>query len=91
MRSISKAFLYITFIGFISIQFASIIDDPQHLVEPDPDCPICLAAKTQVCIDPDITISFTPDIILYLVENILYHPEKENYLSTLSIRAPPLF
>lgn len=90
MRFITRTILFIAFIGFVSIQFATLIDDPQHLVEPDPDCPICLAAKTQVCIDPDISISFTQDIILYLVDDAPFNQDKENYFSIKSIRAPPL-
>ena len=90
MKSITRAFVFIAFIGFIGIQFASLLDDPQHLLEPDPDCPICLAAKTEVYVNPHISISFTPDVILYLVENTLLDQEIENYFSILSIRAPPL-
>jgi len=90
MNSISRTILFLTFLGLIGIQFATVIDDPQHMVEPDPDCPICLAAKTEVCIHPDISISFTPNIILYLVEKIPFNQAKENYILIISIRAPPL-
>ena len=89
MKFIFWIVLFFTFIGFISIQFATVIDDPEHLLEPDPDCPICLAAKTQVCITPQIPIGFTPNIIHHLVEKSPFNEEKENYLSNLSIRAPP--
>ena len=90
MRSISRVIFFITFIGIIGIQFASVIDDPQHLTEADPNCPICLAASTQICITPQISISFTPDIILYLIEKSALNQAKEEYISIISIRAPPL-
>jgi len=90
MRYFSRVILFIIFIGFIGIQFAAVIDDPEHLIEPDPDCPICLAAKTQVCITPQISIGFTPNVIHYLVEKSPFNLEKENHLSILSIRAPPI-
>ncbi len=90
MKCITVVFLYIALVGFIGIQFATVLDDPQHLVEPDPDCPICLAAKTEVYVNPHISISFTPDVILYLVENTPLDQEIENYFSIISIRAPPL-
>ena len=86
MKCINRTFLYIAFVGFIGIQFASILDDPQHLVEPDPDCPICLAAKTQVYLTPRISVSFTPDIIYYLIEKAPFNQEKENCSSIISIR-----
>jgi hypothetical protein len=90
VKSITAVFLYIALVGFIGIQFATVIDDPQHLVEPDPNCPICLASKTEVCSNPHISIIFTPDIILYLVESKPLDQEIENYFSIKSIRAPPL-
>jgi hypothetical protein len=90
MKYITQVYLYISLVGFIGIQFATVLDDPQHLVEPDPDCPICVAAKTEVYVNPHISISFTPDIILFLVEDTLLDQGIENYFSILSIRAPPL-
>ena len=89
MRYRFSVLLYLLFIGFIGIQFAAIIDDPDHLIETDPDCPICLAAKTQVCITPQVSLSFTPNIIHYLIERSPLHHYKDHYFSTLSIRAPP--
>jgi hypothetical protein len=91
MKWLRRTIVFIAFFGFVGIQFASIIDDPQHLLEPDPNCPLCLAAETKVCTTPQISISFTPNIIHYLVEKSPFIQEKENYFSTLSIRAPPLF
>jgi hypothetical protein len=90
MKLISKALVFIALAGLIGIQFAAVIDDPQHLAEPDPDCPICLAANTQICIPPHVSISYTPDIIFYLIEKASFDQQKEAYLSILSIRAPPI-
>ena len=90
MKRLFQVIFFITLAGFVGIQFATLIDDPQHLVEPDPDCPICLAAETQVCIDPPISFSFTPAILLYLAEKEPLDQELNNYSLILSIRAPPL-
>jgi hypothetical protein len=89
MKYVYRTLLFWAFIGFIGIQFTALIDNPEHLIEYDPDCPICLAAQTQVCITPQISISFTPNIIHYLLEEAPLNKDKENYFSTLSIRAPP--
>ena len=89
MKPIGRIITLFLFAGFIGIKFAPLIDDPAHFWEPDPDCPICLAAQTQVCINPDISITFTPEIILYLVEKPLFIPHVVNSCSILEIRAPP--
>ncbi len=90
MKRVTLVLAYIILFGIIGIQFAAIIDDPQHLAEPDPNCPICLAAQTQVYITPQVSISFTPDIIVYLTDNAPGNPENENHLTSITIRAPPL-
>jgi len=89
MKYLSKALLFFIFLGFIGILLAVLIDDPDHLIEPDPDCPICLAAKTQICITPQISLSFIPNVIHFLNERSPFHHYKDHYFSTLSIRAPP--
>ena len=89
MKILLKTIYLLTIAGLIGIQLATIIDDPDHIAEPDPNCPICIASQTRACIDPDISISFTPDIIFYLIETSAYNPYSEYYYSNLSIRAPP--
>jgi len=89
MKILLKTIYLLTVAGLIGIQLATIIDDPDHIAEPDPNCPICIAANTPVCIDTDITISFNPDIIFYLIETSSNNPYSEYYYLNLSIRAPP--
>ena len=89
MISFVRTIVCFALIGFVGIQFAPLLDDPQHLVEPDPNCPICLAYKTEFCTNPHTSISFKPIIIHYLIEKVPSEPEKVNYSSILSIRAPP--
>ena len=90
MNFLAKILIHLALAGLIGIQFAAIIDDPQHLAEPDPNCPICLAANTQVCIPPHVSISFTPDVVFFITEKSPKDLQKEAYLEIISIRAPPL-
>jgi len=79
----------ILILGFCGIQFASLIDDPSHLAEPDPDCLICIASNTPAYLHIDTPVNFNLDIIYYIVENSPLEPITFNYKSNLSIRAPP--
>ena len=77
-------------IGLIGISLVTLIDDPAHLVDPDPDCPLCQADKTQVLLTSNIDLSSPSILLLYLNElrpNDLY---SEYYNPLFSIRAPPL-
>lgn len=90
MKIVKQIFLVLLIIGFSGIQFASLIDDPQHHAEPDPDCFFCMVSQTSVCINHIITIDFTPDIIVYLTENIFLEPCYPQYLTNFVTRAPPI-
>ena len=89
MRIFNRIIFLSLFIGFIGIQFVSILDDPQHLVEPDPQCPLCLAAKTEISALPTISFNFTPEIILYLIEETPFDRGTDDCLLNITIRAPP--
>jgi hypothetical protein len=87
---VTKQFLVLLFIGALtSLQFATFFDDPSHLSEPDPDCPLCLAAQSPLYISQDVNITFTADIILYLVTDTSFDLYISNHASIFSIRAPP--
>lgn len=90
MKSLTRVFTFLTFIGIIGFQFITILDDPRHLVEPDPDCPICVAAKTEFYTPIFISIHFSPGIILFLTEEKPIDRVIDNFPSIFSIRAPPL-
>lgn len=81
--------LSILILGFVGIQLATIIDDPSHIAEPDPDCPICIAAQTSAYLDINTSFNFTLDFLLFLNENSALEPHTHNYISLISIRAPP--
>jgi len=81
--------LFVVF-GFIGIQFASLIDDPCHIAEPDPDCVICIASNTPAYLHMATAITFNLDVIFYLIEKSPLEPNIFNYISNISIRAPPL-
>lgn len=84
------AVLTLIIFGFIGIQFAAFIDDPDHIAEPDPDCPICIAAQTSAYLHLTTPTSFNLDILFYLIEKTPLEPHLYNYESNISIRAPPL-
>lgn len=86
---INIAILILVVFGFIGIQFASLIDDPCHIAEPDPDCAICIASNTPAYLHLVTPTSFTLDILFYLVEKNPLEPYLFKYVSHISIRAPP--
>jgi hypothetical protein len=89
MKFYRRVLFFVLIIGFTSTQFATLIDDPQHLIEPDPNCPICLTVHTPLCIDQDDTIAFTLDIIYYLCPDSPQDLHAYKHFSEQSIRAPP--
>jgi len=89
MKSVNWVIAFLTIAGFFSIQFSTLIDDPQHFIESDPNCPICIAAKTEVCISPHLSIDFAPHLISLLIDTPVYLRETTGYSWIISIRAPP--
>jgi hypothetical protein len=89
MRSVNRIIVLFLLLGFTGIQLVSLLDDPQHLTEPDPDCPLCLAAKTEVCTAPSVAISFTPEIILFLTDQTPFDQGNGEVVLYIPIRAPP--
>ena len=90
MTVLNRTITFIAFIGFIGIQCAALIDDPQHLMESDPNCPICIAANTEVDLPLHLSTSFNPVIIIYLTEQPAGSLHTNLYISITSIRAPPV-
>jgi hypothetical protein len=90
MQLLKRTIFVVLIIAFSGIQFASFIDDPHHFFEPDPDCFLCMVSQTSVYIHHIITLEFTPDVIIYVSENILIEPYSHQYFTNLSTRAPPL-
>jgi hypothetical protein len=90
MKIPKKVLILLIITGFTGLQFATFLDDPKHLSEPDPDCPLCLAAQNPLYITQDIIITYTPAIILYLLIATPVNPYTNNYISTYCSRAPPL-
>jgi hypothetical protein len=73
------------------IQLVPLFDNPQHMMTPGPDCPICMAYETQVLLTPVEVVGPSLNIILIILE----HPSFDYYqypaVSVLIIRAPPQF
>jgi hypothetical protein len=89
MSKNSRYILLFVLLGITFFQFAPLLDDPQHFVEADPDCPFCLATKTELCTTPVFSISFTSEVIVFLVESAPCNLGSEDCLPHLKIRAPP--
>jgi hypothetical protein len=81
--------LFILLTGIIGIGLITILDDPAHIIDPDPDCPLCLAAQTNFIFSPNIL--FFP--IIQFLAYVIFFSYKNNYLDTIlfvfSSRAPP--
>ena len=81
-------FCLVTF-SLIGIRLSIAIDDPDHLLIPNPDCPICQAYNSPVFIDFDINVTSLSIILAYLNEQ---SPEDLYFNSLILkglIRAPP--
>ena len=89
MKILKRILLILLLLGFIEILLASLLNDHQHLIEPDPDCLICLVSQTSVSINHHKTVVFNPDIIFYLSEDSFLEPCSHQYFANFSSRAPP--
>ena len=76
-------------ISFFWIQLSEFLDDPEHLLVPDPDCPICKMVNSLYFPDSDTPTDPAQYIIIYLPE--ISPPNQVFYCfkSLFSIRAPP--
>ena len=90
MKIIKSTFIIFALAGFISVQFGSFFDEPEHFFEPDPDCPICIATQTPICMDTVETFDFVPDSVFYIQDTVILQQYTEHISSILSIRAPPI-
>ena len=89
MNILKKLLIFALCFGTAFITLSSVLDDPEHLFSPDPDCPLCQALKTglyftKTSIELPVTILFVfyTDIFqsnLYII----------SVITNLSIRAPP--
>jgi hypothetical protein len=81
--------LFILLTGIIGIGLIIILDDPDHIADPDPNCPLCLAAQTNFIFSPNIL--FFP--LIQFLSYLIYFTYKNNYpdaiLIVFSSRAPP--
>jgi hypothetical protein len=90
MGSKLKLLPWIIVLGLLAIRFSIIIDDPDHILIPHSDCPICQAYQSQVLLDSGIQYTF-PSIVLIFISEL---PELDTHIDPIiqihSIRAPPL-
>ncbi|MFC2134458.1 hypothetical protein ACFLTH_07550 [Bacteroidota bacterium] len=88
---------YLKFISLLAVfcvtafQFAVFFDDPEHFINPDPDCPICQISSTQVLLNPVTDFCETPDYVLQILEIRIENKYQDPEFSLRSIRAPPVF
>jgi hypothetical protein len=75
--------------GLSIIHLASLLDDPDHFLNPKQDCPLCQADKTLVIFETDAT-PFQTFFIQHYIHQIHFNPVYGTLIPTLdSIRAPP--
>lgn len=89
MRLNSKILLWIIILGLVVIRLSTLIDDPQHLLIPDSDCPICQAYQSQVLLNSQAEVSLFSLVIQYFKEQIPLDLKSEPTFSIYTIRAPP--
>ena len=90
MRLKTKIVVSIAIAGLIGIRLAMLIDDPEHLIIPDPDCPICQAYQSQILLVSDANLTLPSTLLLYLNEQTPIDPDSDLVHPILSIRAPPI-
>ena len=89
MQLLKRTILILLIVAISGIQFVSLIDDPHHFFEPDPDCFFCMVSQTSVYIHHIITLEFTPNVVIYVTEYNFVEPYSHQYFTNLSTRAPP--
>ena len=75
----------------IAINFAYLIEDPEHLFQPDPDCTICQITSAHIIIDStEITI---PELgLLERFQEISFQAHVVSFhFSIITPRAPSIF
>ena len=85
-----KIVLSIAIVGLIGIRLATLIDDPDHLITPDPDCPICQAYQSQVLVVSETDLTSPTTLLSYLNEQNPFDLDLDFVHPILSIRAPPI-
>ena len=90
MRLKSNIVVLIIIIGLIGIRLAILIDDPEHIIVPDPDCPICQAYQSQVLLVSNADLTSPSTLLLYLNEQTPIDSYSDPVDPILSIRAPPI-
>jgi len=89
MGSRAKILLWSIIAGLLAKRLSIIIDDPNHLLAPDSECPICQAYQSQVLFESDISVA-TP-FLVFIYINELYPCDviSDPIIGVDSIRAPP--
>ncbi|MCK4558142.1 MAG: hypothetical protein KAV45_00055 [Calditrichia bacterium] len=90
MRLKSNIIVLIVIIGLTGIRLAILIDDPEHLIVPDPDCPICQAYQSQVLLVSNADLTSLSTLLLYFKEQTTIDSYSHPVDPILSIRAPPI-
>lgn len=80
----------IAVVGLVGVRLATLIDNPEHLIVPDSDCPICQAYQSQVLLVSDTDFTAPTTLLSYLNEQTPIDPNLDLFYPILSIRAPPI-
>ena len=89
MGSKAKLLPWIIVLGLLTIRLSIIIDDPEHILIPHSDCPICQAYQSQVLLDSGIQYTFPSIVLIYVNELAPLDAHNDPVFQIHSIRAPP--
>ena len=89
MKLQQRVAVLIVILGLLGLQAASLFDDPDHFHHPSPDCPICMAKETPVCMDLSPDADFTPIVMTALPKITPSDPHSPLVATHRLIRAPP--
>jgi hypothetical protein len=82
-------FSLLLILGITAIQFIPILDDPNHLMKPDPDCPMCMAYQTPVLPGHAVCIGTIVINVAIIAETYVFNKYSRPFIPIFTIRAPP--
>lgn len=89
MKSSRKIFSLVAIIILIGSWLGIAFDDPDHLLEPEIDCPICKVINTQITENLQAIIPLIVPDIFYPFRDINPAPNSYLHFHGIYIRGPP--
>lgn len=80
---------FLLVLGIITIQLIPLLDDPSHLMRPDPNCPMCMAYQTYVLLGHAICIGIMVSVISIIAQTYIFNKYSHPNITIITVRAPP--